>query len=253
MNIEGTVALVTGGANDIGRAIASKLAEERADTIIIHYRSSQDDADETAAMVRKIGAKSVVVRADISRDADVRKMFDDIARQHGRLDILVNNAATRAAADYADLEALSDETWNDLFRVNVLGPFYCARAAAPMLRRAHGAIINLTSIAGYRAVGSSLHYGVSKAALLQLTRGLARALAPEVRVNSVSPGTVDGRWHRGQQGANFASWSASEIARMPLGRLVRPEDVAQAVVGLINDDIVTGQDIIADAGRHLLY
>ena len=253
MKIEGTVALVTGGANDIGRAISAKLGEKGAATVVIHYLSSKGEATATAAMIEKTGAKAAIVRADISKEAEVKAMVHDIVRDHGRLDILVNNAAIRAVADYNDLDALDDAAWDDLYRVNVLGPFYCARAAAPALRRARGAIINIASIAGYRSVGSSLHYGVSKAALLQLTRGLARALAPEVRVNAISPGTVDTRWHRGQQGAKFDAWATSEIARMPLGRLVKPEDIAQMVVGFVESDIVTGEDIIVDAGRHLLY
>jgi 3-oxoacyl-[acyl-carrier protein] reductase len=253
MKIEKTVALVTGGANDIGRAIAGLLADRGASTVAVHYRSSEKDVAETCAMVTSLGAEAIPLRADISDEQQVRAMVEGIVSRCGRLDILVNNAATRAAVDYNDLDGLTDEAWDDLYHVNVLGPFRVARAARRALSNARGAIVNIASIAGYRSVGSSLHYGVSKAALLQLTRGLARALAPEVRVNAVSPGTVDTRWHRGQQGAGFDKWATSEIVRMPLGRLVHPEDIALAVAGFIESEMLTGEEVIVDGGRHLLY
>ena len=253
MKIPGTVALVTGGANDIGRAVALKLAERGATGIAIHYLSSEAQAKEAAALVEKAGAQVILCRANIGVESDVRAMVDDVTSRFGRLDVLVNNAATRVPVDYNDLEALTDGAWEELYRINVLGPFYAARAAAAALRAARGAIVNVTSIAGHRSVGSSLHYGVSKAALLQLTRGLARAMAPEIRVNSVSPGTVDTRWHRGLHDADFDAWHTAEISRMPLGRLVLPGDIAQTVIVFVENDIVTGQDVIADAGRHLLY
>jgi NAD(P)-dependent dehydrogenase (short-subunit alcohol dehydrogenase family) len=181
-------------------------------------------------------------------------MVDETVGRFGRLDVLVNNAGTTRFIPQADLDALTDEVWDELLAVNLKGPFYCARAAAAALKRARGAIVNVASIAGTRATGSSIAYGVSKAALLQLTRNLAVALAPEVRVNSVSPGLVSTRWFRLPFGAEAAATQEERLAAgTPLAAVATAEHVAQAVMGFLGSDFVTGEGLIVDGGRHITY
>lgn len=172
----------------------------------------------------------------------------------GRVDVLVNNAATTYRVPHEDLDGLTDEAFARVLDVNVLGPFRMARAFAPALRRSRGAVVNIASISGYRAGGSSIAYGVSKAALLQLTRNLAVALAPEVRVNAVAPGTVATRWQTGLHGEEeFRHRAAAERETVPLKRTAGPEHVAQAVLGLLAMELVTGETIILDGGKHVRY
>jgi 3-oxoacyl-[acyl-carrier protein] reductase len=166
----------------------------------------------------------------------------------------VNNAGTTHFIPHPDLDALTDDVWNDILNVNLKGTFYCCRAAAPELRKAKGAIVNIASIAGHRATGSSLVYGVSKAGVLQLTRGLAMALAPDVRVNSVSPGLVSTRWFRKRFGEEAADAQETSFAAItPLGAIANPDHVAQAVMALVENDVITGQDLVVDGGKNIGY
>lgn len=254
MDIQGTVAVVTGGGTGIGAAVAERLARKGAAAVVVNYSRSAEEAEETAARLTSLGCRSEAVAADVSDDAAVRRLAERVRADYGRADLLVCNAGTTRWVPFPDLEALTDEVWQHVMGVNLMGAFYCARAFAPDLRAARGAIVNVASIAGHRALGSSIAYGVSKAALLQLTRGLAAALAPEVRVNAVSPGTVETRWHvdrLGEQG--FAEMTAKEQAGVPLRRTARPEDIAQLVTALLEADMVTGETLIGDGGKHLVY
>lgn len=254
MSIENSVALVTGGGTGIGRAVCEQLAQRGATTVIINYSRSEDEASDTAKTLRDFGCRAELAQADVGDDAAVRRMVESTVRKHGRLDILVNNAGITVGVPFTDLDALTDEVWDRLLRVNLIGPFYCARAAGPALKKAHGAIVNICSTAGYRAAGSSLAYGVSKAGLLQLTRGLALALAPEVRVNAVSPGMVTTRWHDSLVGADQAVLNArTEAERVPLHQVANASDVARAVMGLLESELVTGESLIVDGGKHILY
>jgi NAD(P)-dependent dehydrogenase (short-subunit alcohol dehydrogenase family) len=149
---------------------------------------------------------------------------------------------------------VTDDVWELVLGVNLRGAFLATRAASAALRAAGGAVVNVASTAGHRASGSSIPYGVSKAALLQLTRGLAVALAPEVRVNSVSPGSVSSDWMGGLVGDDVARAAReAESAVIPLGRVATPEEVADAIIAMLGPGMVTGQDIIVDGGKHLLY
>ena len=253
MDLTGTVAVVTGGGTGIGAAIAEALARAGADAVVVGYTRSVDDARATVARLRELGADgSEALALDVADDAAVRAAAEHVLASHGRVDVLVNNAGTTVPVPFDDLEGATDDIWHDVLDVNLVGAFRCARALGPALREAGGAVVNIASVSAYRAGGSSIVYGVSKAALLQLTRGLARALAPEVRVNAVSPGTVATRWQTGLHGEErFAELAAAERARAPLGRTVGPEHVAQAVVGLLHMDLVTGEDVVVDAGRWL--
>jgi NAD(P)-dependent dehydrogenase (short-subunit alcohol dehydrogenase family) len=166
---------------------------------------------------------------------------------------LINNAGTTRFIAHQDLDALTDEVWDEILRVNLKGTFYCCRAAAPELRKTRGAIVNVASIAGHRATGSSIVYAVSKAGVLQLTRALAVALAPEVRVNSVSPGLVSTRWLRQFDAEAADSQATSITATTPLSAVATADHVAQAVMAFVENDMLTGQDVVVDGGKNILY
>lgn len=254
MNVEGTVALVTGGGTGIGRSVSLSLARAGARAVAVNYSRSAEEAQATAEEAAKLGADAWAVQADVSDEAAVKRMVAEVAGRHGRLDILVNNAGTTRFIDLPDLAALDDEVWDAILDVNLMGTFWCSREAAPHLKQAHGCIVNVGSIAGFRGAGSSLPYGVSKAAITQLSRNLAVALAPEVRVNTVSPGQVVSRWWRVGKGEEVAERvEAASAARTPLARNASPDDVAQAVMAFIDMDMVTGQYLLVDGGRSVTY
>ncbi|MDQ1556239.1 MAG: hypothetical protein QOI02_1241 [Actinomycetota bacterium] len=252
--LAGSVALVTGGGTGIGRAVCEALAAADARAIVVNYSRSVDDAEATVAAIQNAGCQAVAIKADVANRDEVEAMIADTLSRFGTLDVLVNNAGVTRLIPHRDLDAVTDEDWDAMLGVNVRGAFNCVRAAAPALKASRGAVVNVASTAGHRASGTSIPYSVSKAGMLQLTRLLAGALAPEVRVNSVSPGAVDSRWLDELLGAAAATENAEREASVtPLGRIARPSDVAQAVLGLLTSEFVTGQDLIVDGGKHLLY
>jgi NAD(P)-dependent dehydrogenase (short-subunit alcohol dehydrogenase family) len=201
-----------------------------------------------------LGSEAIAHNADISDEAAVSAMIAAATERFGRLDVLVNNAGTTHFIPHPDLDALTEAVWDDILGVNLKGTFYCCRAAAPELRKTKGAIVNVASIAGHRGTGSSVAYAVSKAAVLQLTRSLAIALAPDVRVNSVSPGLVSTRWFRKHFGDEAGEkQEASFATATPLGAIANPDHVAQAVMSFIENDIITGQDLVVDGGKNAAY
>jgi 3-oxoacyl-[acyl-carrier protein] reductase len=254
MDLDGRVAIVTGGGTGIGRAVCMRLAKGGAKAVVVNYSRSADDAQATAAELGAMGIEAIAHKADVADDAAVKAMVASTTDRYGRLDVLVNNAGTTHFIAHPDLDGLTEQVWNDILNVNVKGTFYCCRAAAGDLRKAKGVIVNMASIAGHRGSGSSIAYAVSKAGVLQLTRALAVALAPDVRVNSVSPGLVSTRWFRSRFGDE--AWAAQEdlfIAETPLGVVATPDHVAQAVMAMIAADQVTGQDLIVDGGLNVKY
>jgi 3-oxoacyl-[acyl-carrier protein] reductase len=254
MDLNGGVGLVTGGATGIGRAVCLELARAGAKGVVVNYSRSVADATATVAELSALGVEGLPVKADVSREDEVKAMVDQAAEHFGRLDVLVNNAGTTRFIPFPDLDAVTDEVWQHILGVNLMGPWYAARAAAPHLRQSRGCIVNIASIAALRGSGSSLPYGVSKAALTQLTRALAVALAPEVRVNAVNPGLVSSRWFRQPFGDEAAAAQEAAMAkRTPLQAVATPEQVAQAVMGLVQSDMVTGQHLVVDGGLNLTY
>lgn len=254
MDLTDTVAVVTGGGTGIGAATAQQLVAYGASGVLVTYTRSIDAAEETVTALRHAGAEAHALSVDVRDDAQVRELAADCERRFGRCDVLVNNAGTTSWVDFDDLDGLTDEIWQDVLSVNMIGAFRCARALAPALRAHRGAVVNIASISAHRGIGSSIPYGVSKAALVQLTRSLAVALAPEVRVNSVSPGTVATRWQLDRHGEDgFAAMTEREREVAPLAATPQPEDVAAAVLGLLGTDMVTGVDVVVDAGKHLMY
>ena len=254
MELRGKVALVTGGATGIGRATVLALVEAGAAGVAINYRTAKREAEKLAREVSKMRARALCVRADLRSDEEVRRMVQQTAKHFRRLDVLVNNAGVTHWIPLDDLKSLTDDVWDDILDVNLKGAFRCARAAAPLLSKTRGMVINVASISGILAPAtmSSLAYGTAKAALIYLTRGLAIALAPKVRVNAVAPAFTDTKWMKQHYGKAYARTLARAAATIPLRRVANPEDVAAAVVGLVTGgDFVTGQTLIVDGGLSL--
>lgn len=250
MDIEGKVAIVTGSATGMGRSTALMLAE-RGCNVVVNFTRSETEAEQTAADVQEFGAKALLVRADVSSDAECRSMVQQTLDHFGRVDVLVNNAGATYFVPHPDLEALSEEMWDRILAVNVKGTFFMSRAAAPAMRSSgNGAIVNVSSTAGVRAGGSSIAYAASKAAVINLTVSLARALAPEIRVNCVAPGFIDTRWLAQGYGERFESMREAQRRNTPLRDAGQPEHMAQVVLSAITGmDWVTGQTIVADGGN----
>ncbi|MGA7623892.1 MAG: SDR family NAD(P)-dependent oxidoreductase [Candidatus Acidiferrales bacterium] len=238
--LEGQVALITGAAKRIGRSIAQRLAADGAH-IAINYDSSVSEAKSLVNEIKSTGRRAIAVQADVSHRGDVQKMFSAVEGEFGRLDILVNNAGTFFAAKF---EELTEEQWDRILNVNLKSQFLCAQSAAPIMKRqGRGRIINLSSLGGILPWPAFTHYCVSKAGSIMLTRCLARALAPEILVNSVAPGTIQ-----------FPGEPPDEeyIRRVPLHRTGSGDDIAQAVAYLATADFVTGQVLVVDGGRALI-
>jgi NAD(P)-dependent dehydrogenase (short-subunit alcohol dehydrogenase family) len=254
VELKGSVAIVTGGGTGIGHAVCLELARAGARGIVVNYSRSAADATATVAELAGFGVEALPIKADVAQESEVKALVEEAAEHFGGIDVLVNNAGTTRFIPFPDLEAVTDEVWQHILGVNLMGPWYASRAAAPHLRRNRGCIVNIASIAALRASGSSIPYGVSKAALTQLTRALAVALAPEVRVNAVNPGLVSSRWFRKPFGDEAAAAQEAAMAkRTPLQAVATPEQVAQAVMGFIRSDIVTGQHLVVDGGLNLAY
>ncbi|MCM3627837.1 SDR family NAD(P)-dependent oxidoreductase [Paenibacillus glycanilyticus] len=246
MDLQHKIALVTGGGTGIGRAVCLALAGKGA-SVAVNYSRSRQEAEETVRLIQGLGGQAIAVQADVSKDQEVREMADRIANHFGTIDLLVNNASITRHIPFPDLEAATEEVWDDLFNVNVKGMFYCARAAAPyMNKQGQGAIVNVGSIAGTTGLGSSLPYAVSKAAVHGLTKSLARALAPVIRVNCVVPGAVATRWWAGREE------QMKQLApHLLLQQLSTPEDIAQLICAALEQEAMTGQIITVDSGQTL--
>lgn len=249
MDVRGKAAIITGSATGMGRSTALLLAELGCN-VVVNYTRSEQEAHDTAAEVERRGAQALLVRADVSSDAECRRMVHETLERFGRLDVLVNNAGVTYFVAHRDLEALTEEMWDRIWDVNVKGAFFMTRAAAEALRASgKGAVVNVSSVAGIRGGGSSIPYAASKAALINLTISLARVLAPEVRVNCVAPGFIDTRWLARGYGERFDAMREAQKETTPLRDAGRPEHMAQAVVSMITGmDWVTGQTLVVDGG-----
>jgi NAD(P)-dependent dehydrogenase (short-subunit alcohol dehydrogenase family) len=241
LSLTGKVGLVTGAAKRIGRSVALRLASEGAD-VVVNYRSSKSEADEVATQIEAMGRRAAAIQANVAKRNDVSAMFAAVEKEFGRLDILVNNVGMFFPAKF---EELTEEQWDRILNTNLKSQFLCCQAAAPMLRRSgQGRIVNFTSLGGLLAWPAYTHYCVSKAGVIMLTRCLARALAPDITVNAIAPGTISFAGDAPELAEDF-------IRRAPLQRTGTAKDIEDAVVFLAQSAFVTGQVIVVDGGRSL--
>jgi len=249
---ERKAAIVTGSATGVGAATALALARRGYD-VLINYSKSEAEAGESEAACRAAGADTLRVRGDVAADADCRALAKAAVDRWGRLDALVNNAGISTFGASAAWDALDAAAFQRILGVNVLGTFQMVRACVPHLKAAHGSIVNISSIAGSLGMGSSVPYVASKGAVNSLTLHLARALAPEIRVNAVCPGLITTRWFKDSLGMDaYEKLKAGYERSVPLGRACSAEDVADAALWLIEGArTVTGELIQLDSGMHL--
>ncbi|MCC7209968.1 MAG: SDR family oxidoreductase, partial [Anaerolineae bacterium] len=242
IDLRGKIALVTGSARRVGKAIALELAAHGM-TLVIHHGSSPEDAAATVAEIQAAGGEAVAHQADL-RDPDaIRAMFDAVRAHFGRLDVLVNSAASFQRASILDVTL---DEWRSVLDVNLTAPFLCSQYAAPLLREARGSIVNILDLSAFRPWKAFPVHSVSKAGLKMLTETLALSLGPEVRVNAVAPGPV-----LRDEGNSPERW-AQIGARLPVGRTGDPADVARAVAFLAAQPFITGEVLRVDGGEALL-
>jgi len=249
MQLQGKAAIVTGGGTGVGRATTLELAKLGC-AVLINYSRSRAEAESTAADAGALGVQAIAMQADVADNAACRRMVAAAAQAFGRLDFLVNCAGTTSFIPAAELDEVSGPDWLRIHAVNVLGPFYCARAArAPMLACGGGHIINVSSVAALSGKGSSIPYAASKAALNNVTLALARVLAPQIRVNAIAPGFIEGRWLQTGYGDSYDAIKRSVEKKTPLGRVSQPEDIAAAIISLLTgSQMITGQILVCDGG-----
>ena len=236
--MSGRVALVTGAGKRLGRAVALRLAAEGAD-VAVHYRESQNEADEVVSAIVSLGRKSVALRADLGSVDEIRKLFLEVGNELGRLDLLVNSAANFLPGSVI---STTEEIWDASLDTNVKAPFFCAQAAAPMLRRSKGSIVNFADTGGLLGWPGYVSHSVSKAGMVMLTKCLAKALAPDVRVNAIAPGTIT-------MAGDPPEWEAEFVKLSPLRKTGQPSDVADAVIYLATAEFMTGHTLVVDGGR----
>jgi 3-oxoacyl-[acyl-carrier protein] reductase len=249
MSSEKPTALVTGAATGIGRSVAIALAKNGYD-VVVNYSRSEDAAKVTAREAEAAGAKTLLCRADVSDDNAVRAMLAAAEKEFGRLDVLINNAGTTADVEPKNFDAMTVDAWNRVFSVNVLGLFLVTRAATPLLKKSpNGCVVNTCSIAGLRPSAQPLPYAASKAAVANLTKTLANALGPQIRVNAVAPGWIEGEWMKRTLAKNYEGLMARRAKYTPLNRCCTEDDVADSMLSLIlHNRFVTGEIIIVDGG-----
>jgi 3-oxoacyl-[acyl-carrier protein] reductase len=242
-------ALVTGGATGIGRSVVLALAKAGYD-VAINYGSSAAAAEATAAEARALGAQALTLQCDVSDEPAVRTMLKTVDAAFGHLDVLVNNAGTTAAWKVKDLESLDLDAWDRTFAVNVRGLFQVTRAAVPLLKKGHQpCIVNTASIVGLRPGPQPLPYAASKAAVVNLTKTLAWNLGPEIRVNAVAPGWMEGDWMERMLGDKYDDLMGKRARATPLKRCVTADDVAETMLSLIQGNrFVTGEIVVIDGG-----
>jgi pteridine reductase len=238
--LQGRVALVTGAGKRLGRAVALRLAQEGAD-VAVHYNSSADEGQSAVGEIRAFGRRAVALQANLENVGEIRRLFDEAGKNFGRLDILVNSAANFLPGS---IISTTEQVWDAALNTNLKAGFFCAQAAAPMLRRSKGVIVNFADAGGLLGWPGYIPHSISKAGVVMLTKVLAKALAPEVRVNAIAPGTIT-------MPGDPPEWEADFIKLAPLQRTGTPNDIADAVSYLVRAEFLTGHTLVLDGGRTL--
>jgi 3-oxoacyl-[acyl-carrier protein] reductase len=253
-DLKGKSAIVTGSATGIGASVALGLAHRGAN-VVVNYTKSEKEAREVFEAVKASGADARLVQGDVAKDADCKKLAAAALDAWGSVHILVNNAGTTKFAAHGDLDALSAEDFQNIYAVNVIGAFQMIRAVAPAMKKhGEGSVVNVSSIAGVKGIGSSVAYAASKGALNTMTLSLARALAPEIRVNAVCPGYVATGWFKNRFGDEaFKRITDDQAATAPLKRAADGDEIAKTVLFFAGPESrhVTGEMLLTDGGLHL--
>ena len=241
MDVTGRVALVTGGAHRVGRAISTALADAGM-RVAIHYNAAAAEAGSLVTELTGRGCDCRVYPADLSQSESPAALIASVIRDYGALDVLVNSAAVMLRTP---VDTVTTDEWDAMFALNLRAPFFLAQAARPWLAAANGCIVNLADLAAFETWPDYVPHGITKAAVVQMTRALARTFAPTVRVNAVAPGAVllPDNWDESSR--------AHLVASTPLHRIGAPADVVEAVLYLLRADYVTGDTLIVDGGRHV--
>ncbi|MGG3623278.1 glucose 1-dehydrogenase [Bacillus gobiensis] len=246
MKLKDKVVIITGGGTGIGKATALKAAEEGA-KVVINYSRSETEAEEAVNEITKRGGTALAVKANVSIEKEVEQMVSRTVNTFGTVDCLVNNASITAQIPMEDLHSASDQVWDTLFNVNVKGMFHCVKAVVPYMKEhKYGAIVNMGSVAGITGIGSSIPYAATKSAIHTMTKSLAVALAPSIRVNCIAPGAVDTRWWADNREKMYQL-----AGDLPLNRVSTPDDIAEAVLFQLTQESITGQKFTIDNGQTL--
>ncbi|MGB7281060.1 MAG: SDR family oxidoreductase [Candidatus Acidiferrum sp.] len=239
-SLAGKVALVTGAGKRLGRAVALRLAEEGAD-VVVHYNSSASEAHDVCGEIEALGRRAAALQANLNSVSEIQKLFEETGKQFGRLDVLVNSAANFLPAS---IVSTTEEIWDASLNTNLKAGFFCAQAATPLLRRANGTIVNFADAGGLLGWPGYIPHSISKAGVVMLTKVLAKALAPEVRVNAIAPGTIT-------MPGDPPEWESNFVKPAPLQRTGRPSDIADAVSYFVHAEFLTGHTLVLDGGRSL--
>ncbi|WP_243526352.1 SDR family NAD(P)-dependent oxidoreductase [Bacillus pseudomycoides] len=246
MKVKDKVVIITGGGTGIGKAAALKLASLGA-KVVVNCSRSEKEALETVDEIQQQGGTAIAVKANVAQKEEVEAMVAQTISLFGTVDCLVNNASITAQIPMDDLESVTDQVWDSLFSVNVKGMFHCIKAVVPyMKKQKSGAIVNMGSVAGITGLGSSVPYAATKSAIHTMTKSLAIALAPNIRVNSISPGAVDTGWWAGNEDKMYQL-----AGNLPLQRISTPDDIAEAILFQLIQESITGQVFTIDNGQTL--
>jgi pteridine reductase len=241
MKLAGRLALVTGAGHRVGRALAVALGE-RGMNVAVHYNASRGPALETAALIRAHATRAEVFAADLTKPAAPAALINEVVARMGRISVVVNSAAVMMRTPW---ESVTEAEWDTMFALNLRAPFFVAQQAALTMGTDEGAIVNIADLAAFETWPAYVPHGISKAGIVQMTRALARVLAPTIRVNAIAPGAV----------LLPDTWTRADAARLaettPLGRIGAPEDVVRAMLYLLEADFMTGETLIVDGGRHV--
>ena len=246
MDLKGTVAVITGGSGGLGGRICNALADEGANVVVL-YNTGRKQAEANVEELLNKGVDAIAITCDVTDQDSVSSAIEETLRKFGKIDILVNDAGYNKWIPFSDLDSMTHEEWTKIFDVNLTGPMFCIKAVVPTMRkRGIGRIINISSVAGLEPTGSSIPYAVAKSALIHLTKCMAVGLGPEIQVNCIAPGFLEGT----KMSDNLEpEYQQQAVDKAVLKRAADKDDVAMQVVSFCKTDSITGQTLAIDSGR----
>jgi 3-oxoacyl-[acyl-carrier protein] reductase len=252
MKREAKTAIVTGSSSGVGAATCIEFAK-RGWNVVVNYSKSESDAYKVAEICKSFGAEVLVCQANVANEADCKRMVEETIKSLKRIDVLVNNAGVTRFCDYNNLEGLNKQDFQDLYEVNVIGAYQMVKLTTKHLKKANGAIVNVSSISAISGVGSSIAYAASKGALSTMTLSLAHALSPEIRVNGVCPGFIQTRWTKGFLGDRYESVKKNVEKTTLTNSTSLPEDIAKGIIYLAIDAATSSGQLLTIDGGQLVY